>query len=167
MSSAPRRIYCADTNILIGLSRYYPENIFPSLWANLDVLVTSGRFLVPEQVVRENKHAPTAQWLAQRAQIICPFDAACNQCLLTIMAALPNFVDASKTGDDADQFLDALAMAENQRLHGSPAGSVAVLSDERSRRGSETRLRIPDACRYFGIDCYTLFRFMEVEGWRF
>src|SRR5262249_9176034 len=104
MSKAPGRIYCVDTNILISLTAYYPENIFPTLWANIDVLVQSGRFLVPEQVVRENKHVPTADWLAARTHIIRPFDTACNQCLLHIMAVLPNFVDASKTGDDADQF---------------------------------------------------------------
>jgi hypothetical protein len=167
MSSPPRRIYCVDTNIFINLTAYYPERIFPTLWANIDLLVGSERFLVPEQVVRENKHEPTARWLTERAHIIRPFDAACNRCLLEIMAALPNFVDTAKIGDDADQFLVALAMAENQRLHGSPHGSASVLSNERSRRAGEPRLRVPDACRHFGIDCYTLFRLMEIEDWRF
>jgi hypothetical protein len=167
MRSDIPRIYCVDNNIFINLTSHYPQEIFPTLWSNLNSLVDAQRLLVPEQVVRENKHEWTADWVRQRAQIIRPFDAVCNACLLEIMAALPNFVDASKTGDDADQFLVALAMAENRRLHGSDGGSVAVLTGERGRRGNETRLRIPDACRHFGIDCYALFPFMQAEGWSF
>jgi hypothetical protein len=161
------RVYCVDNNIFIALTSHYPPEIFPTLWANIEVLVDSQRLLVPEQVVRENNHEWTADWITQRGQIIRPFDTACNACMVAIMAALPNFVDASKTGDDADQFLVALAMSENRRLHGSEGGTVAVLSNERGRRGNETRLRIPDACRHFNIDCFDLFAFMQAEGWRF
>jgi hypothetical protein len=157
-----------DSNILIDLPNVYPPEIFCTLWANIEGLVQSGRFLVPELVAEEYHRGTGGPWLQERPQIIRPVDESCVRCLKVITTELTDFIDHSKTTTDADQFLVALAMSENQRLHaGSPTGSVAVLTGENPKKQHQVRLRIPDACQHFGIECYKLLEFIKLEGWTF
>jgi hypothetical protein len=46
--------YCIDTSaILDGWKRYYPPDVFPSLWTNLEVLIASAELIAPDEVLHE------------------------------------------------------------------------------------------------------------------
>lgn len=45
--------YTLDSNILINMERLYPRDIFPSLWASLEGLVSQGEACICEAVLRE------------------------------------------------------------------------------------------------------------------
>jgi len=48
-----QNVYVIDTSSLIDLRVYYPQHIFPSVWKNLDRLVTENRMISSKTVLEE------------------------------------------------------------------------------------------------------------------
>ncbi len=45
--------YSFDTNFIINLHKFYPEDIFKSLWSNIDILIEDQRIISPREVFNE------------------------------------------------------------------------------------------------------------------
>ncbi len=46
--------FCIDTCALIDLwRRYYPPDVFPGLWADIEKLIGQGRLIAPREVLEE------------------------------------------------------------------------------------------------------------------
>lgn len=161
--------FCLDTSILISLSYNYPQPIFKTLWRYLDDLVDSGRLITIEQIVREyTRNDYVANWLRGQSGMIRSLSQEAVDCLAQLMSDLPEFVDPGKTDPDADQPLVAFAMAYNSSPpEGLFSSRLAVVTTERAKKPSERRLRIPDVCAYYGIECFDHFEMMRREGWEF
>jgi hypothetical protein len=49
-------VYCVDTSAWMdGWQRYYPQDVFPSLWTRLDELIGTGQIISSEEVYVELK----------------------------------------------------------------------------------------------------------------
>lgn len=162
-------VYSLDTNVLIILSQNYPQPIFKTLWTYLNDLAGEGRLVIIEQIAKEyTREDEVAKWLQSQPVMVTPLSQAAVDCLSQLMTDLPDFVDYTKTDQDADQPLVAFAMAYNSSPpDGIFSSKLAVVTTDRGKRSCERRLRIPDACAYYGIECFDHFQMMRREGWEF
>lgn len=69
--------YCVDTSgWLDGWQRYYPRDVFPSLWDRIEGVINSGEIIVSDEVYREleRKSDDLHDWIKTRKQMLVPLD---------------------------------------------------------------------------------------------
>lgn len=151
--------YCLDTSALLeGWARYYPPDVFPSLWTRLDGLVGRGDVVCPDEVLveLEKKDDGLAAWIKQREKLVQPLTTELQLAVREILERFPRLVDSLKLRSQADPFVIGLA-----KLTGS-----TVVSQEQASR-SESKPKIPDVCAHFGIRCILLVDFIREQRWNF
>jgi hypothetical protein len=162
-------IYYFDADVTNILTKYIPRDVFVSLWDYIDTLVDMERLWVPKHVADEcDTDWASMEWLGRSPHVIKPFDEVIGDCMSRIMKENPAFIHPAKLGVDADPFLVASAMAENMKQHeGSITGSAVVVTLERCKKEKETRLRIPDVCASYKIECTDLSGFFRRENLKY
>lgn len=150
--------YCIDTSALIDLKRLYPRKIFPSLWENIEKLISQGRIVSPREVFKEleqyaDKNDELLKWTKKHKKMFKDLDDAQMQHIHKILNEYPKLVDASKQGPQADPFIIALAMADGH----------CVITQE-----SQTKInKIPDVCKKYDVKCISLIEFFIEQKWKF
>ncbi|MBE0543666.1 MAG: DUF4411 family protein [Verrucomicrobia bacterium] len=137
--------YCVDTSgWLDGWQRHYPPDVFPTLWAKIDALVTAGEIISSEEVYfeLERKSDDLHDWVKARKQMLVPLDEAIQIRAATLLAEYPRLVDTLRGRSKADPFVIATAMERN---------AVVVTGEIIS--GNLDRPRIPDVCQVKTIRC--------------
>jgi hypothetical protein len=148
--------YCIDTNVFIDAGeRYYPPDIVPGFWKNLDTLIVAGRMKAPEMLIEEleRKDDDWRQWVYQRKEtLIVPMDLPQMEAVQKVVAVyVAEGIDANRiTGDP---FFIALALANG----------LTVVTNEKPRRGGA---KIPKICTTLGVQSIGLLELMRREGWR-
>lgn len=151
--------YSIDTSaILDGWVRYYPPDIFPSLWKKLDGLIKEGQLRATEEVLveLERKLDEVYQWVRMRKDLFIPIDSQIQLVVADILKDHPGLVGQRKTRSTADAFVIALARIER----------CTVVTGERATN-SLKRPHIPDVCAVLGIRCINLLQLMREQGWVF
>ena len=67
--------YCFDTSVFINAwQRDYPPDVFPTVWNNIEQLITNLRILAPEEVrvELERKDDEVLKWAVERAYMFIP-----------------------------------------------------------------------------------------------
>ena len=104
--------YSVDTSALMDAwFRYYPPDVFGSLWERLDELVNEGRLLAIDEVRRElsKKADDLLEWATQRARMFVPLDRAIQDTAKLIIAGFPSLTNTkSAMRGMADPFVIAL-----------------------------------------------------------
>lgn len=158
--SGQGRVYSFDTSGLIdGLERLYPEDHFPSIWKEIETLVSAGRLKISEEVWEEaKKRAAVAQaWCARYlADILVPTDSRIAGSVTTILSAHPRLVMNMKGRNRADAFVIAVALELK----------ATVVTGEGSD-GTDNRPKIPYVCEQLGVPCYRFLDMIKEEGWSF
>jgi len=137
--------YCVDTSgWLDGWQRHYPPDVFPTLWAKIDALVTAGEIISSEEVYfeLERKSDDLHDWVKARKQMLVPLDEAIQIRVATLLAEYPRLVDTLRGRSKADPFVIATAMERN---------AVVVTGEIIS--GNLDKPRIPDVCQVKTIRC--------------
>lgn len=137
--------YCVDTSgWLDGWQRHYPPDVFPSLWAKLDALVTAGEIISSEEVYLEleRKSDDLHDWLKARKQLLVPLDEEIQIGATRLLSEHPRLVDTLRGRSKADPFVVATAMAR-----------TAVVVTGEIISGNLDKPRIPDVCQVKGIRC--------------
>lgn len=151
--------YCLDSSgFLDGFVRYYPPNIFASLWDRMDELCNESRLLVPEEVYQELEyhHDAAFRWIKDRRDaLVVLTDANVANAVRDILADYPRLVMEGSTRDRADPFVIATA-----ELH-----DAVVITGEKG--GSESSPKIPFVCNGRGITCSGFLDLVQLEGWSF
>lgn len=154
-------IYSLDTSALLdGLERFYPSDVFPALWENIDALADGGRLFVSEEVWHElqKRDEVGAAWMAPRKdRIMVPTDADVAARVHHILSEPQHqrLVMSGKGRDRADPFVIAVA-----ELYGT-----TVVTGERT--GSPGRPRIPDVCDGRGVEWLSMLGLIKREKWAF
>jgi hypothetical protein len=152
--------YCIDTSALMDAwVRWYPKELFPTLWDKVDALVQDGRLISSEEVLHEleRKEGDTLhKWAVERSGIFLPLDSRVQAGATRVMASHPRLVDGRTGKSFADPWVIATAQA----------GNCAVITGERPT-GKLDRPKIPDVCRDLGIRCISFVELIRQEGWRF
>jgi hypothetical protein len=150
--------YCIDTSALLdGWVRYYPPDVFPSIWTQVDTLVGNGLVIASEEVLveLEKKDDDVYKWAKARPSIFFPHDTDIQREVDAILASHPGLVDPEKRRSIADPFVVALAKIK---------GSTVVTGERLSRNPS--RPRIPDVCNALRIPCLDLLGMFRELGWK-
>jgi hypothetical protein len=148
--------YCIDTNVFIDAGeRYYPPDIVPGFWENLDALIAAGRMKAPEMLIEEleRKDDDWRQWVYERGEtLIVPMDLPQIEAVTKVVALYAaEGIDANRiTGDP---FFIALTLANG----------MTVVTNEKPRRGGAT---IPKICAALGVPSIGLLELMRREGWQ-
>jgi Domain of unknown function (DUF4411) len=152
-------LYCFDTSALIdGWTRYYPQDLFPALWENLDALIANGRIASSDEVLRELKKKDDGlyAWAKERPLLFCDLDEPIQLATHEVLAEFPRLVDTVKNRSAADPFVVATA-----RVRGA-----TVVTGERNA-GTNERPRIPNVCAHYGVRTLTLLQFIREQNWVF
>ena len=152
-------MYCIDTSALVdGWVRYYPPDVFPTLWTRLEEMARSGRIVAPDEVMKElsRKDDDLFNWARLNENLFIPLDTAIQMATQEILAAFPRLVDSERDRSTADPFVIAVA-----RVH-----RYCVVTGEKSA-GTATRPKIPNVCGHFGIRYVNMLAFMREQKWQF
>jgi hypothetical protein len=145
--------YSVDTSgWLDGWQRYYPADVFPSLWSKLDDLITAGEIISSEEVYLElkRKDDDLHAWIQARKQMLVPLDEAIQVHAVGLLDEFPRLVDTLRGRSKADPFVIATAMAR---------GAVVVTGEPLT--GKLDKPRIPDVCQLKNIRCITFLQMIR------
>ena len=162
--SDPTTVYCIDTNIFLDWwSRRYPPDLFPSVKANIEALVTAGKVAAPERVKDEINHVgdPALRtWAKSQSGLFLPHDTALQAEANRIQTKYPGMIDPLAVHDEADRYLVALAKIKGWIVvtHETPA---------RTKRRPPRSHYIPDVCTGERVLCIDLVDMMRREKWSF
>ena len=152
--------YCVDTSAFLDAwVRWYPQELFPSLWTRVDDLIENDRLISSEEVLQgiERKEGDSLyEWAKERQSIFLPLDAEVQRHVNTVMASHPRLVDGRTGKSYADPFVIATAL---------PRKSVVVTGEKAT--GSLDRPKIPDVCKALKIQCIGFTDLIRQERWRF
>ncbi len=147
-----------DTSALIDLHRvHYAPDVFKSLWTRLAELADRRLLIAPRQVYTEIKQRDDEllQWAKQHKHMFCDPDGEQQTIVREIAAKHQALVDHTKTTEDADPFVIALA----------EAGKHTVVCSEKG--GMQGRVRIPDVCKARNVRCVDSLGMFRDLKWSF
>ena len=150
--------FSLDTSALLDAwVRYYPLDVFPTLWEKIDQASRDGRIYVVEEVVAELKRKDDGiyEWVKKRESMIVSIDEELQRAVVEIMGKYPKLVDTRKNRSGCDPWVIALAKSR---------GLILVTAEKSG--GTLSRPRIPDVCSGLGIPCVDVIEFFRRQGWR-
>jgi hypothetical protein len=133
-----------DTSgLLDGWRRYYPVDVFPSLWRSLDEFIDRGEIFCSEEVYAElsKQDDDIHEWIKSRKQMLIAPDRFVQDRVKQLLATYPRLVDPLRNRSQADPFVIATAMVR----------SATVVTGEGF--GSAQKPRIPFVCEAEKIPC--------------
>lgn len=162
-----RRVYSIDTCTLVDFGRNYKKDYFPFIWETLDDLISREQLVASEFVLEEIRRLndELAEWAKTRKALFKKTNIEQIAIVKEIMESHGGLVDHNKEVNSADPFVIALAIEGNNEQASElfPAGVFVVLTEESFRPG---RIRIPNVCGYYGLECINKFGFFSEMGWR-
>lgn len=150
-------MYSIDTSaVLDGWVRYYPPDVFGTVWTRLAGLGTTGRLFASDEVISELEKKDDGAWRWAKQHLgVVPIDAAIQVAVAGILASHQRLVDTRKNRSQADPFVIGLAQIRN----------FAVVTGERPT-GKPDRPHIPDVCNAMNIKCINLLELFREQGWQ-
>jgi len=149
--------YSVDTSALLDAwVRYYPPDVFGTLWTRFDELIDAGRLLAIDEVRREleKKEDGLYKWVTERSRMLITLDEAIQKRADPIINNFPSLTNTrSVMSGAADPFVIALAQERN----------LTVVMAESPK---PSKPRIPDVCASLGVPCITLVEMFRKEDWR-
>ena len=149
--------YSIDSSGILDLFRYYPPDVFPTIWTQMDSAANSGIVLAIDEVYSELKKKDDAafQWLKARRMMIVALDTEIQQRVSAILAVHPRLIDTRKNRSSGDPFVIGLAQARG----------LSVVTGERAS-GVIAKPNIPDVCGALKITCVDVLSMFRNEGWK-
>lgn len=168
MSKDEQVIYCIDTSAFIDLRVLYPMDTFPSLWDELDKLISSGRLISPAEVYDEIKKRDTEllDWVKQRKSMFVKLDEAQDNEVKKVLAEFPDLSNAEKETPDADPFVVALALVRNNQS-GQSLFLEKCIVVQHERYNLTGKKKIPNVCRHYNIENIRIEQLFKLENWKF
>lgn len=150
--------YSIDTSALLdGWRRYYPPDVFPSVWQRIDGLISDGRLSATEEVLFElaKKDDEVFEWAKQRSGMFVPIDEQIQRTVASILAEHKKLLDTRRGRSGADPFVIALAQITK----------ATVVTGERATGSLDRRPNIPDVCAAMGIRQISLLQLFREQRW--
>jgi Domain of unknown function (DUF4411) len=149
--------YSLDSSGILDLFRYYPPDVFPTIWTRMNSAANGGLVFAIDEVYRElEKKDDTAfQWLKARRVMVVAIDTAVQQHVASILAAHSRLVDTRKNRSLGDPFVIGLARARG----------LSVITGERPS-GVIAKPNIPDVGAALGVTWMNVLSMFRNEGWK-
>lgn len=150
--------FSLDTSgILDAWVRFYPPDVFPTIWSQMDESAKKGEIFVVEEVLREleKKDDGIHKWVKQREAIVVPIDDEVQKRVVEIMFKYGRLVDTKKNRSVGDPWVVALALVRG----------LTVVTGEKAS-GNLAKPKIPDVCKDLSLSCIEMVDFFRKQGWR-
>lgn len=150
--------YSFDTSAVVNpWRRYYPFDVFPSLWRRLEQAIDAGLIRASVEVKEEleQKDDELLAYLRQRPEVFVQIDDEQQGWVAEMVNRFPNWIDVDSRRNQADPFVVALAKAHN----------LTVVTYERP--GTAESPKIPHVCQAFAVRCLHFMEFMRETNIRF
>lgn len=150
-------MYSIDTSALLdGWIRYYPPDVFGTVWSRLAGLGRAGTAVITEEVIVELEKKDDDVYKWAKAELTCiPLDSAIQVVVADILNNHPRLVDARKHRSKADPFVIALAKIK---------GFAGVTGEKPT--GNLQKPHIPDVCGAMNIPRMNLLGLFRAQGWQ-
>lgn len=153
-------MYSIDASALIdGWTRYYPQDVMPTLWERVDSLIQDGRLVATDEVFTEIKRGDDGLigWSKKRKAMFIPPDKTVEDAVRKIVNRFPAFIpQRSPDGAWADPFVIALALARD----------AIVVTGEKLVDSKAKALHIPNVCAALSVKSISFLDLIRREGWR-
>jgi uncharacterized protein YacL len=152
-------VFCIDTSALLdGWIRYYPPDVFPSLWSHLEKMIGQRELIAPDEVLSElaQKEDEVHEWAKRNRGLFVSLNEEIQPATSEILHVFPRLVGAMKDRNRADPFVIALAKIM----------SATVVTGEKNV-GNTERPRIPIVCNHFSIRHMSVLELIREKGWQF
>jgi phage gp29-like protein len=82
--------YSIDSSGILDLFRYYPPDVFPTIWTQMEAAAQSGVIFAIDEVYREleKKDDVAFAWLKARRAIVVELDTQIQQRVATILESI-------------------------------------------------------------------------------
>jgi hypothetical protein len=149
--------YSFDSSGVLDLFRYYPPDVFPTIWTQMDAAANGQTILAIDEVYREleKKDDAAFQWLKARRVMIVELDTIVQQRVTAILASHPRLVDTRRNRSSGDPFVIALAQVRG----------LSVVTGEKPS-GVLAKPNIPDVCVSLGVPWMNVLSMFRREGWK-
>jgi len=149
--------YSIDSSGILDLFRYYPQDVFPTIWTQLEAAADGGNILAIDEVYREleKKDDIAFQWLKTHLAMVIAIDKEIQEHVTAILGKHPRLVDTRRNRSAGDPFV--IALARSRRL--------SVVTGERAS-GVVEKPNIPDVCAVLQIRCINVLTMFRSEGWK-
>lgn len=151
--------YSIDTSaILDAWTRYYPPDVMPGLWKQLEELIGNGQLIATEEVLYEleKKEDDAYEWSKNNENMFILTDERIQLAVIEILRDHKKLIDTRKNRSGADPFVIALAKVEG----------CGVVTGEKPTNRPE-RPKIPDVCRAIVIPCINILQLCREQKWVF
>ena len=158
--------YIMDTSSLIELNRHNPIDIFPSVWKNMESLISKGLLVAPIEVLNEitERDDQLAKWAREQTSFFRAPTQRQIEILKDVLKAYPSMVREDRKYD-ADPWVIALAKEMITDPQQTLTSIKRIVVTEEKLRGE--KVRIPYVCQKYNIDSIDIIEMFRIEGWRF
>jgi Domain of unknown function (DUF4411) len=149
--------YSVDTSAFLDAwVRYYPLDVFPGMWQQMDRAAKNGTLLASDEVLREleKKDDGAHEWVKTRPEMLVKLDMEIEVHVSDIMRRYPRLVDTKKGRSVGDPFVIAVAQARK----------LTVITGENATGKVEVP-RTPDVCADLGIRWVRIIDFFREQKW--
>jgi hypothetical protein len=149
--------YSLDSSGILDLFRYYPPDVFPTIWTQMDAAANAGIIFAIDEVYREleKKDDVAFGWLKARRTIVVALDTAIQQRVAAVLSVHPRLIDTRKSRSTGDPFVIGLAQARG----------YSVVTGEKAS-GVLAKPNIPDVCVALKVPWMNVLSMFRNEGWK-
>lgn len=151
-------LYSLDTSAFLNSWRkFYPPDVFPSLWENMERSATSGALIASDEVLveLERKDDEVHAWARRHSSLFVPPERTIQEAVRQILERFPRLVDTRKNRSGADPFVIAV---------GQVRGCAVVTYENASNNVQKPH--IPDVCAALGVRCIGFVDLIRELGWK-
>ena len=159
-------IYSMDSSALIELNRHKPIDVFPSVWKNMESLISKGLLVAPTEVLYEitERDDQLAKWAKEQTSFFRAPTQKQIEILKGILKVYPSMVREDRKYD-ADPWVIALAIEMTTDSQQTLTPIKRIVVTEEKLRGE--KVRIPYVCQKYNIDSIDIIEMFRIEGWKF
>jgi hypothetical protein len=159
-------IYIMDSSSLIELNRHNPIDVFPSVWKNMESLISKGLLVAPTEVLYEitERDDQLAKWAKEQTSFFRAPTQKQIEILKGILKVYPSMVREDRKYD-ADPWVIALAIEMTTDSQQTLTPIKRIVVTEEKLRGE--KVRIPYVCQKYNIDSIDIIEMFRIEGWKF
>jgi hypothetical protein len=158
--------YIMDSSSLIELNRHNPIDVFPSVWRNMESLISKGLLVAPTEVLHEisERDDQLAKWAKEQNDFFRDPTEKQIEILKGILKDYPSMVREDRKYD-ADPWVIALAIEMTTDTQQTLIPIKRIVVTEEKLRGE--KIRIPFVCQKYNVVSIDIIEMFRVEGWKF
>ena len=159
MTESSKTVYVLDTSAILDCwERYYPPDVFPGLYKNIEQMIADEKLISPDEIYREleKKDDAAFAWAKRNRTMFLPLDNATQIEVAAILGSHPLLIQAGGRRSGGDPFVVAVAKVFNG----------VVVTAEKDQL-TQKRVTIPRVCSELGIRCLQVIEFIRERKWVF